>query len=127
MPRVSTVNNSAKCVQKRPRHVRMMRLNGIIEPVRHFAMIGQHAMPLAFIVSEAAQLPPRQLDGDQGKDGVGPGASCDQAIEALGFRRAAHGGQAFATREADRSEGRRVKRSHFGRCFGIGCSLNRDE
>jgi hypothetical protein len=67
--------------QDRQRQIAMVGLDRLIEPVRQFAFARERAVPFAFVVGEAADLPPRQLKFDQRQRRIGPGGRLDQPLD----------------------------------------------
>ena len=59
-----------------------MGFDRLIEPFWKLAQARQCAMPFAFIIGEAADLPLRQLQVDQRKRRIGPCARLNQPLDA---------------------------------------------
>ena len=59
--------------QDRQRQIRVMGFDRLIEPFGKLALARQRAMPFAFVIGDAANLPLRQFEVDQRQRGIGPG------------------------------------------------------
>lgn len=59
--------------------------DALIEPVGKLTLARQGAMPYAGLVSDAAKLPLRQFEFEQGQHGVGPGAGLSQPFDPAGI------------------------------------------
>src|SRR5215472_3213403 len=59
--------------QDRQSEVRMPGIDRLIQPVRKFALARERAVPFARIISNAADMPQRQLQLDQRQRCIGPG------------------------------------------------------
>src|ERR1700693_1541300 len=77
--------------QDRKRQIRMVGFNRLIDPFGKFALARQRAIPFTVVIDDTANLPLRQLQFDQRKRGIGPGARLNQPLDPRGFLGAPNG------------------------------------
>src|ERR1700676_881130 len=67
--------------QDRKRQIRVAGLDRLIDPFGKFALARQRAIPFTVVIDDTANLPLRQLQFDQCKRGIGPGARLNQPLD----------------------------------------------